>query len=206
MTLPGFAILDNSAFIVDTRICGRKVIRAPKENEAQDISISVELATVDLFMQCAMPSEQQSVKWGIRCFKMPFDLLRLSLFADSATGKRLLTVCVCLFNVRTRLVGLKQIQTTYVYPNYPKRSRRAQDTRSVGDPSAARARKARRRTLPYRAPRERKLEKYVARCAFSLLACSQLASNSHVPSSKRQASTFVRRSLFSSTIDWLAFA
>lgn len=106
MTPPEFAILGDSALAIETRIFGGKVIRARKRNETQSISTSVELEVVTLAIQRAMPSKRQSAKWGIRCFQWPFDRICLSPSADSATRKRLLTICVCLLNALTRLVGL----------------------------------------------------------------------------------------------------
>lgn len=64
-------------------------------------------------MQGMMPSERQLAEWGVRSFKGPFGRLGLPLSANSRKRKRLLTVCAHLISMRTRLVGLNQIQTVY---------------------------------------------------------------------------------------------
>lgn len=50
---------------------------------------------------------------GIRCFQGPIVKLRVPLSAVSSRQGRLFRVSVLLFNMRTDLVGLNQIGTTY---------------------------------------------------------------------------------------------
>eukprot|EP00171_Calliarthron_tuberculosum_P005428 IDg5428t1 len=112
-TPPGYAILGDSAFASSMRVGGGKIVRARKQNETVDIPESPELAAVDLVLQRVLPSERQSAEWGIRALKGPFERMRLPLSAVSTRRGRLLRVCVHLLNMRTRLIGLSQIRTTY---------------------------------------------------------------------------------------------
>lgn len=65
-----------------------------------------------------MPSERQSAEWGVRAIKGPFGRLKLPLSPDALKRERLLRICVHLFNLRTRLVGLNQIRTVYANVGY----------------------------------------------------------------------------------------
>lgn len=113
MTPPGYAILGDSAFSSLMSVSGGKVVRARKSGETREIPISASLAAIDLVLQRVLPSERQSAEWGIRCLKGPFGRLRLPLSAVATRRGRLLRVCVHLLNLRTRVVGLNQIRTTY---------------------------------------------------------------------------------------------
>lgn len=113
----GKAILGDSAFVTNTRVTHGKIIRGRKTTETSDIPLSPLLAAVDAILQRAMPSERQSAEWGIRAFKAPFGRLRLPLPADSAVRFRLLQVCVHLYNLRARLIGLNQLRTVYGNPD-----------------------------------------------------------------------------------------
>ena len=83
MTPPGYAILEDSAFVNDTRITNGKIIRSRKANEAQDIPESAELCAVDLLVQPLMSSERQSAEWGTRALQGPFVRLKIPLPADA---------------------------------------------------------------------------------------------------------------------------
>lgn len=111
MTPPGFALLGDSAFV--TWNINGKIVRSRKHTEKGDIPQSTALAAVDCLLQRVMPSERQSAEWGIRALKAPFGILRIPLTADARQRYRLIAVCVRLLNIRTRLVGLNQIQTVY---------------------------------------------------------------------------------------------
>lgn len=113
MTTPEFAILGDSAFLVDTCVSGGKIVRRRKTNETDSIPESAQLAAVNLILQRLFPSERQSAEWRIRAFKAPLGCLHLPITSDSSKRKRLLTVCVCLLIARTRLIGLNHITTTY---------------------------------------------------------------------------------------------
>ena len=116
MTPPGYAILGDSAFIKDTRVTNGKIIRSRKANETQDIPESAELCAVDMILQRIMPGERQSAEWGIRALKGPFARLKLPLPADASKRSRLVRICCHLLNLRTRVVGLNQIRSTYAGP------------------------------------------------------------------------------------------
>lgn len=109
----GRAILGDSAFVVKSRVIHGKIIRARKSTETVDTPTSSLLASVDAILQRVMPSERQSAEWGIRAVKAPFGRLRLPLPADASTRFRLLSVCVHLYNLRVREIGLNQIRTVY---------------------------------------------------------------------------------------------
>lgn len=113
MTPPSVAVLGYSAFVVDSRVSGVKIVRAHKTNETKEVFESVKIATIAFIIQRVLTTEQQSTKWKIRALKAQFGAMRLPLSADSAKRKRLFTVCVCLLNGLTRLVGLKYIIKTY---------------------------------------------------------------------------------------------
>lgn len=113
----GFAILGDSAFVARTRVVHGKIIRGRKSTETEDVPASSMLAAVDAILQRVMPSERQSAEWGIRAFKAPFGRLRLPLPADAKARYRLLQVCVHLYNLRVREVGLNQIRTVYGNPS-----------------------------------------------------------------------------------------
>lgn len=113
MTPPGFAILGDSAFAVERKVSDGKIVRSRKSNERAFIPESLELAAIDTILQRVMPSERQSAEWGVRAIKGTFGRLKVPLSADSSKRKRLLRICVHLFNFRTRYVGLNQIRTTF---------------------------------------------------------------------------------------------
>lgn len=71
------------------------------------------MAAVDLALQRVRPSERLAAEWRIGAIKASFEILRLSLSLDSVTQRRLLTICVCLLNARTRFVRLNHSSTTY---------------------------------------------------------------------------------------------
>lgn len=116
-TPPGFSILGDRTFTMDTWVCGGKIIRAGKRNETQGVLQSVALTAVDIVIQSETPGEHQAAEWGIRAFKGPFGRLLLPLSADRAIIDRLLNVCVSLLNSRMRLFGLNQILNTYADPS-----------------------------------------------------------------------------------------
>lgn len=107
----GFAILADSAF----QFYGLdgKIVRARKFSENQDLPVSAEMEEIDRIMQQIMPSERQSAEWGIGCIKRAFGFLNLPMSHDSMKRRNVLTACVRLLNIRTRLVGLSQIRTVY---------------------------------------------------------------------------------------------
>lgn len=113
MIPPGFAVLDDSAFVVDPRVSGGKIVRRRKNNEMNSIPEIAQLAAVDLILQRILQSERQSAERGLRTLRAAFGCLRLLLTLDSSKRKRLLAICVCLLNARTRLIGLNHITTTY---------------------------------------------------------------------------------------------
>lgn len=112
----GKAILGDSAFVAKARVSHGKIIRGRKSTETEDVPVSELLARVDAVLQRVMPSERQSAEWGIRAMKAPFGRLRLPLPADSTLRLRLLEVCVHLYNLRVRVIGLNQIRTVYGNP------------------------------------------------------------------------------------------
>lgn len=96
------------------RSSGGKVFLARNFNETCDIPTSAALATIYLIMQLGvLPSELQSAKWGFRALKGTFRRFRLPPTAVATLRRRLLCVCVHLLNLRTSVVGLIQIETTY---------------------------------------------------------------------------------------------
>lgn len=56
----------------------------------------------------------QSVEWGMRQLQGSFGRLRIPLDVDEDCRGNLLEVIVRLFNLRTRLVGINQIQSVYM--------------------------------------------------------------------------------------------
>ena len=57
-TPPGYAILEDSAFVNNYRMTNGKVIRSRKTNEMWDVPQGADLAAIDLIMQRVMPSER----------------------------------------------------------------------------------------------------------------------------------------------------
>lgn len=49
-TPPSFENFGDNEFVMDTRMCGGKILRALKGNETQGVPQSVEIAAVDLIM------------------------------------------------------------------------------------------------------------------------------------------------------------
>lgn len=117
MTPPGMAFLGDSAFVVDKCVSGGKVVRVRKSNENLRCMESTEMATVDSVLQCVVPGELQAAERRIRAINAPFRILRLLLSPESVTRRRLLTVCVCLLDARTRLIGPNHITNTYANPD-----------------------------------------------------------------------------------------
>lgn len=85
MTRHGYAILGDSAFVVDTRVNGGNIVRSCKSNETHGAVERTELAAVDLVIQRVFPTESLSTEWGQLAVKHPFGCLRLPLSADCAT-------------------------------------------------------------------------------------------------------------------------
>lgn len=113
VTPPGFAILGDSAVVVDVaRFWGKKV-RGRKNNEVTSIPETVHLAAVNLVLQQLLRRECQSANWVVSTFKAPYGCPRFSLTSDSFKGRRLLSTCACLLNARPRLTGLNHITTAY---------------------------------------------------------------------------------------------
>lgn len=113
MTPPGYAILGYSAFVSDWGVAVGNFVLDQKTNDTKDIPLSASPAAIDMLMQRGLPSEGQSVDWGIMCLKEPFGKLRLPLSSVGTSLGLLLCVCVHLLNQRTRVVRLNQIRTTF---------------------------------------------------------------------------------------------
>ena len=116
ITPPGFCILGDSAFPRSTDVNNGKILRARKVNEmgsASGVPESAFLAAVDLLLDRAMPSERQSAEWGVRAVKGPFKRITVPLPSSAYTRFRIISTVAHLYNFRTRMVGLNQIQTVY---------------------------------------------------------------------------------------------
>ena len=72
MTPPGYAVLEDSAFVNDTRRTNGKTFQCRKISGTSDFPSYATLAAVDVLLQRAMPSERQSAEWGVRALKGPF--------------------------------------------------------------------------------------------------------------------------------------
>ena len=81
--------------------------------DTSGVTSSLWLAAVDTLLDKAMPSERQSAEWGVRALKGPFMRLTTTLPGNVYVRGRILRLCVHLYNLRTRLVGLNQIRTVY---------------------------------------------------------------------------------------------
>lgn len=60
-----------------------------------------------------MLSELHSAEWGVSAVNGTFGRLKLPLSPDTKKRKRLLQICLHLFNFRTCYMSLNQIRTTY---------------------------------------------------------------------------------------------
>lgn len=76
---PGFSILEDSAFVVDERDAGGKIMRARKRKDTTEIQERAELAAIDIVLQPFIPSESQSNAWGLSAIKALFGNFRLKL-------------------------------------------------------------------------------------------------------------------------------
>ena len=115
-TTPSFSVLCDSAFPRNDPSLVGKLVRARKVNEmgkSSDTPNCTYLAAVDVLLERAIPSERQSVEWGVRSIKGPFKRLSVPLLADSYNRYRVVVLCAHLFNFRTRFVGRNQIRTVY---------------------------------------------------------------------------------------------
>ena len=113
-TPSGYAVLADSAFTRGGGFLEGEILRARKSNEMgsnSNVPRSTWLAAVDTLLESALPSERQSAEWGLRALKGPFARLKTVLPADAHARYRILGLCVHLYNLRVRKVGLNQIRT-----------------------------------------------------------------------------------------------
>ncbi|KAG9404967.1 hypothetical protein AC1031_004065 [Aphanomyces cochlioides] len=101
----------NLRVVVDSAFCGSKFDFLIKSG--QDLPATSDRRAVAQGRQAT--SLRQTAEWGMRALKGSFPRLKDRLVYEERGERRLiLNMMVLLFNFRTRLVGINQIQSTYM--------------------------------------------------------------------------------------------
>ncbi|KAF8602993.1 hypothetical protein BDV93DRAFT_580586 [Ceratobasidium sp. AG-I] len=113
-TPPGFYLLADTAFPHLGRGENQK-IHTPLKQGAKLRGLTRAQKLERLERSNDVTSARQAAEWGMRAIQGAFARLRVPLDANDAVCRaRLLEVCFRLHNVRTRMVGINQIQTVYM--------------------------------------------------------------------------------------------
>lgn len=103
------AILGDNAFcIISDAACGT-IVKARKVGENGTLLNSIKIDVIDLLLQKLFPSERHFAVWSIRGINSPFARLKTILTGDAYKRYCLISICVHLYNLRVRHVGLNQI-------------------------------------------------------------------------------------------------
>ena len=62
-------------------------------------------------------SIRQAAEWGMRAIQSTFSRLQAGLSVNSDERRRVISVCILLYNLRTEMIGINQIRTVFS-PNY----------------------------------------------------------------------------------------
>ena len=104
-----YCIVADSAFPRNGVMAG-KIMTPFKDGE---LSTDLDILAVQLVQHRYVLSIRQSAEWAMRALRSSFAILRLPLPADDTFRAQIISVCLHLHNLRTRLIGINQIKTVF---------------------------------------------------------------------------------------------
>jgi len=109
-----YALVADSAFPRSGELAP-KILRPRKDNEAPPEDLHERV--IDMALQRQVISLRQAAEWGMGAFQRTCPRLKKPLSWDPAKRLRLLESCIRFVNLRTRRIGLNQIQTVFEADN-----------------------------------------------------------------------------------------
>ena len=103
----GYAVLADSGFPETDRII------TPYKKGCLDLIHEKELIRETVLKHNAVVSIRQAAEWGMRGLQGSFARLTVPLPTNARKRRRIISICVQLYNLKTRLGGLSQIGTVY---------------------------------------------------------------------------------------------